>query len=235
MDRARWRRCSLKYVVWNLSLLCILALQPLPVLAQNAKSVVPWAGLTVGVGSYAMGDINALILSIDERYPEEFNGIHSGLALGVDVGLDFPELWQLAAHYRRLFAGSSMASQYGGPAVTTEFNLPADVVSASVAVSLSSRLHFGIAGGALFASGTYQVSNSSFGGGEIYLEGTSPYLETYLSLDLPVGPSAAIVPTLAYRNASVTVSELVDLSETEIDYEGVMLTVCLKVDFAARR
>lgn len=212
--------------------IAVLAL-PLTAAAQGAR---PWLAAGVGFHTYAMGDVNDDISSINAVItPLSMDEINSGIGFGGAVGVSLPA-FTLAVSYERLTGSSDVSDGTG----RIEYRVPANLFMAEGVFQVPTSAAFGFGVGAavgrVSSAAEVEIAVTGLGGDTAALEGSGPAVAGFVTGSWPLGPRVAVVPMLGYRYAKIgevkvdgDVVYKEDGSKYELDYSGLMAKLMLRI------
>ena len=214
----------------KIAIVCLLALAvPASAMALPLK---PWVGVSGGINTYEMGDVNSQIGDINLSTLDE---IGNGFAFGVHAGMAISPLITVGAGYEFLTAGSStsaLANEY-------DFNLPAHTFRGGLELRAPTpgplKLGVGAAVGRVSAAGdVLQLVAGLPSVGQV--SGSGPMFEGYAVADLWFTPIMALSPSIGYRRAKIseiqydgTTVTNPDGSDYSLDYSGYFMRLSLKI------
>jgi hypothetical protein len=214
---------------------------------SRAQGMRPWAALSAGVHSYAMGDVNDGITSLNALIaPESMGDLGPNLGFGAAVGVDLAR-FSVSLGYERLPATTGIDSQLG----SYDYDLAANAFLGRVAYRLPVAPNFdvglGVGGGVAVATGEFGATSISgfqpkFGGPAVQavilgrrpeISGNGLYLEGFVQGETRVGRRLAIVPALGYRRARIEGTQRGSEGEADgtFDFSGLTARVALKLAF----
>jgi hypothetical protein len=200
------------------------AVLAVPSFARAEKGVL-WAAGSIGFHTYAMGDVNDDIHSINAFIaPLNMEDIKSGLGLGGAVGMDYPR-FSVAVSYERL-KGKSDVSDVSG---NVEYRVPANLFLAEGVYRLPTNGSFGLGLGAgigiVSATGELDITVPSIADETLKLDGSSAAFALFATGTADVYKHVAVVPSIGYRYAKVATK---DDSSFHLDYSGLMTKVMVR-------
>lgn len=222
---------------WTLVVAALIALS-LPATPAVAAESRPWVSFGGGFHTFAMGDVNDDIASINASSPLRMDEISNGFGLDVSLGMDISPAASIAVAYERF--GSS--SKIGDPSGSIEFSLPVNAFTARFVYRLSPgeafSLGLGAAAGLISSSGKAAVLRTGIGAASGDVSGIGPDLEAFVSGEFRQGERVAIVPHVGFRYAKISETTVAgqviynaDGSQYALDYTGLSSGIAFKLFF----
>ena len=204
--------------------------------AESGAEALPWIGITGGIGTCAMGDVNDEIRELDALLIASFDEISKGLGFGVDAGVNLGDSWSLSGHFLRLMAGSDVSDPTG----SLDYSLGANAVYATVdylpSTGVSPRFGIGISGGVVMAAGTIDASFVGIGAESGDVSGNGPYFDVHGFVETPIGSVLTIVPSVGYRHAITSEVEMDGQpvytyggDRYDVDYSGIFAHLSIRI------
>jgi len=213
------------------AIVCLLALAvPASAMALPLK---PWLGISGGISTYEMGDVNSQIGDIDLTNLDE---IGNGFAFGIHGGIAISPMITVGAGYEFLTAGTSadnLASQF-------DYNLPAHAFRGGIELRAPTpgplKLGAGASAGMVSSAGDVVLSLAGLNDVVGSVSGSGPMFEGYAVADLWFSPIMALSPAVGYRHAKISEVKLdgttvqnPDGSDYSLDYSGYFMRLSLKI------
>jgi len=204
-----------------------------PAFAEGTK---PYLELQGGWSSYAMGDFNERIRSVNAAIaPLRLRELNNGLQWGAALGLDLPGRFCVGVAYDRLL-GSDVT---GYPPTEFRYDVAANALRAIVQYDWKQmeqdRAHVGVGVGVVSEAGSIAASPPGSGSPGGDLTGTGPLFEFFWGTDFVAGPRAQVSLEFSLRYAAATGislngEPLLDAGgdESSIDYSGAMIRLRLR-------
>lgn len=204
--------------------------------AQGTAAKTFWIGPVIGIGTYAMSDVNDDINNISAVTGLSMDEITNGVAFGAEAGLQVTPMTSIFAVFERVTA-SSEVGDYSG---SLEYKLPANVFLGGVQQSFpsSSQFQFGLAALAGIVSSAGEINLSITGEGAVSgdISGSGPVAEARLVGDYIASPALVISTNVGYRFAKISEIKVEDQtvfnpdgSKEAVDYSGITARVLLKI------
>lgn len=219
----------------GLLLVIALAILTAPVALAQERPVF-WFGVSGGYGTYAMSDVNDVIQDFNQAYDINMDEISSGLAFGVQAGVQLTPAVTIFGGYERLTGSSEL----GGSGYRFEFRLPANALMAGAQYTFdfAPTFRFGFAGavGMISAAGEYELAFAGVGTESCSLTGSGVLLQGQAVADFAAADRVILSPSVGYRMAEIgefeecgEIAYLPDGSQASLDYSGIILRATVKL------